>query len=148
MTRRLERAGRPLSHRAGGPVEVGCQRGTGLISTAVGVTAFLGFLFLAVQLLFNLYATSVVTADGYDAARQVAASQAVGGSSTAQAEAKARARLGSYQSRVHLDWSGTNDEVVRLRIRADNPHLLGFGVTDLAFTHIDRTIEVRVERFR
>ena len=141
---------RPTGHSHLAAHAHGRERGTGLVSSLAGVIAFLGFLFLAVQLLFNLYATSVITADGYDAARQVASAQEVGGrhESAAQAESDARERLGPYADRVQLDWSGTDGDTVRLRIRADNPRLLGFGAGPLAFTHIDRTIVVRVERFR
>ena len=46
------------------------DRGAGLVSAVAGVVAFLAFLFFAVQLLYNLYATSVVTATAYDAARE------------------------------------------------------------------------------
>ena len=45
------------------------------MGTFAGVLVFLVFLLFAVQLLFNLYATSAVTAAGLDAARVVAAQQ-------------------------------------------------------------------------
>ena len=125
-----------------------------MIGSMAAVMAFLGFLFFAVQLLFNLYATSVVTANGMDAARSVAAYQgdhpdAAGrGEAIAAAEAEVRSRTGPYGRRLRFDWSGTDADVVRLHIEAENPHLLAVGSTALPFTHIDRTIEVRVERFR
>lgn len=137
---------RPISRRAG-------DRGTGVISSLAGTTVFLGFLFFAVQLLFNLYATSVVTANAYDAARHVASSSIDHGNarSAAQArvtaEAEARGRMGRYATRVRaFDWSRTTPDAVRLRIRADNPNLLLFGAASLGFDHVDRTIVVRTER--
>jgi len=127
------------------------ERGTGVISSLVGITMFLGFLFFAVQLLFNLYATSVVTANSFDAARRVAAAPtAPGGSAptTVAAEREARDRMGEYGSRVRFDWSGTDADTVRLHIRATNPRLLLFAPSTMAFDRIDRTIVVRRERFR
>lgn len=127
------------------------QRGTGTISSIAAVAVFLGFMFFAVQLLFNLYATSVVTANGFDAARQVATQQddeTSVESLVGQAEGEARARMGSYADRVEFDWSGTDEDVVRLHLTTDNPRLLVFASGALPFTHLDRRIEVRVERFR
>lgn len=121
----------------------GRQRGSGMISALAGVVAFLGFVFFAVQLMFNLYATSVVTANGFDAARQVAAA-----TSPAEAEAQARSRMGRYGQRVKFNWNGTNTDVVRLEVTAANPRLLLFSSSVLPFTNIKRHIEVRVERPR
>ncbi|MDP8969034.1 MAG: hypothetical protein M3N52_00690, partial [Actinomycetota bacterium] len=45
------------------------EAGTGLVSSLAGITAFLGFLLPAVQVLIHLYATSVVSAAAFDAAR-------------------------------------------------------------------------------
>ena len=65
------------------------------------------------QVLFNLYATSVVTAVAYDAARRVAGADG-GPGSMAQAEAEARQSLGRYADRVNFDWSATDGETVVL----------------------------------
>ncbi len=148
---------RPLSHvparrRA---VERGPEAGVGVISSVAGVAAFLAFLFFAVQLLFNLYATSVVTANAYDAARDVASVRVdhddPGSVASAQAtaERQLRDRLGSYSGRItSLDWSRSTADTVRLRVKADNPNLLLFGTGLLGFDRIDRTVVVRVERFQ
>jgi Flp pilus assembly protein TadG len=127
------------------------DRGAGLLSTSFGILFFLGFLFFAVQLLFNLYATSVVTSVTYDAAREVATA----GHPATQADmdaavAHAKEQLGNYASRVEFQWDVTSDpDVVKLRVVATNPRFLGQVVdTFVGFDVIDRTVEVRVERFR
>jgi hypothetical protein len=108
---------------------------------------FLALLLVAVQILFNLYATSVVTSISYDAARRVAAVDG-GPGSVGQAEASARRALGRYADRVSFEWS-VGDEAVVLRVRARNPSvLLPSFDSPLAFNRIDRTLRVRVERFR
>ncbi len=109
---------------------------------------FLGLLLFAVQALFNLYATSVVTAVAYDAARRVAVADG-GPSSTAGAEADARRALGRYGGRVTFDWSGSDGETVVLSVHARNPtRLLPSMAGPLAFDEIERTVRVRVEEFR
>ena len=127
------------------------DRGAGLLSTSFGILFFLGFLFFAVQLLFNLYATSVVTSVTYDAARSVATS----GHPATQAdidaaEAQARDQLGSYASRVVFRWDITSDpDVVTLEVTATNPRFLGPSIDSLVgFDVIKRTVRVRVEQFR
>jgi Flp pilus assembly protein TadG len=133
----------PRSTRSG--TEVG-ERGAGLVSTLAGVTVFLAFLLLAVQVMFNLYATSAVTAAAYDAARVVAGSN--GHTAQAAAEARARQVLGRYAERVRFDWT-VDGEVVRLRVRARNPSFLlpALGGA-VGFDEVDRTVRVRVERLR
>ena len=133
------------------PDRLNRDRGAGLLSTSLGILFFLGFLFFAVQLLFNLYATSVVTSVTYDAARAVATS----GHSPTQAdmeaaEERAREQLGSYASRVTFQWDAySNPDVVKLRVIARNPRFLGPAIdTFVGFDVIDRTVEVRVESFR
>jgi Flp pilus assembly protein TadG len=127
------------------------DRGAGLLSTSFGILFFLGFLFFAVQLLFNLYATSVVTSVTYDAAREVATT----GHPATQADmdaavTRARQQLGGYASRVEFQWDVTSDpDVVKLRVIATNPRFLGPVIdTFVGFDVIDRTVQVRVERFR
>lgn len=92
-------------------------------------------LLVTVQLAVSLYATSAVTAATYDAARLAA-----GRTDRGAAEAHARQVLGRFADRVEFDWTGSNDDVVVLRAHAANPSAL-VGA-------IDRTIRVRVERFR
>lgn len=126
------------------------ERGGGPISIWFGFSVFLVLLLFATQLLFNLYAASVVTAVSYDAARRVAADD-VGGLGTTQADAESDARrsLGRYAGRVTFDWSGSTGDEVVLRVEARNPNvLLPVIAGRAAFDHLDRTVRVRVERFR
>lgn len=124
------------------------EKGGGPISTWFGFSAFLVLLLFATQVLFNLYAASVVTAVSYDAARRVAAGDG-GTGEAARAEADARRSLGAYAARVSFDWSGTTDDEVVLRVEARNPNvLLPVVAGRAAFDHLDRTVRVRVERFR
>ncbi len=124
------------------------ERGGGPISIWIGFSVFLVMLLFAVQVLFNLYAASVVTAVSYDAARRVAGSEG-GFDHMAEAEAQARQALGRYEGRVTFDWGGTTTDEVVLRVRANNPTvLLPVAAGPAALAQIDRTIRVRVERFR
>ncbi len=133
--------GRPLRAAAGD------ERGSGPLSTWFGFVVFVSLLFVAVQILFNLYATSVVTSVSYDAARRVAAARGDPAAVTS-AEAGARRALGHYAPQVSFEWS-IDTEVVALRVRAHNPSvLLPATAGPLAFADIDRTVRVRVERFR
>lgn len=130
------------------------DRGAGLVGTFAGVLVFVVFLLFAVQLLFNLYATSTLTAAGLDAAR-VVASQRVDHTNAAsvqaaqqQAEARARSVLGRYGNKVQFAWTVDGD-VVRLHLRARNPRAFFAGLDRaIGFDTVDRTIAVRVERYR
>jgi len=125
----------------------GDERGSGPLSTWFGLVVFLALLFVAVQILFNLYATSVVTSVSYDAARRVAASQG-DPAVVAAAEAEARRALGRYAPQVSFEWS-TDGDLVALRVRAHTPTAVVPATAGrFAFADIDRTIRVRVERFR
>ena len=124
------------------------ERGSGPISTWIGFVVFLGMLLFAVQAILNLYTTSVLTSVAYDAARVVAESHQ-GTSAIAGAEAQARQLLGRFSSDVTFDWSGTSGDDVVLRVRGKVPSvLLTPGDTILPFGEIDRTVRLRVERFR
>ncbi len=105
------------------------------------------FLF-AVQVLFDLYSRSVVTATTYDAARRVAANHRSSLPETqARAEADARRLLGPYGSRVRFDWDTSDPAVVRLHVQVDNPRIGLAGVSGpLLVDHIDRSVTVRTER--
>ena len=139
-----KRTPRPRSARSGADARTG-ERGAGLIGTIAGVTVFLAFLLFAVQLLFNLYATSAVTAAAYDAARLVAGGEQP---DVARAEDHARQVLGRYADRISFDWT-VDDDVVALRVTAENPtFLLPALGGSLGFDEIDRTVRVRVERLR
>lgn len=131
------------------------ERGQSSIGAIAGTTVVLAFLFVCVHLIVGLYATSTVTAEAYDAARRVASADIDHGDPVARARAQstaesdARRSLGPFRERVQpFDWTGTDDDVVRLRVRAESPSLLAFGAGPLGVEHIDRTVTVRVERVR
>jgi hypothetical protein len=111
---------------------------------------FFALLLVAVQLLFNLYATTVVTAVAFDAARVVAGRDGPDASARQSvAEGSARRLLGRYGRRVSFDWQQSDDDTVVLRVRADNPSfVVRSWARSLGFDHIDRTVRVRVERLR
>lgn len=104
---------------------------------------------LAVQVLFDLYARSAVSAAAFDAARVVAGSDA-GGSSTSrsQAELDARRELGAYGQRATFDWAVDADDV-RLSVRVRNPSVLpALFASPLGLDTVDRSVVVRRERVR
>ena len=104
---------------------------------------FWSLLFLAVQVAFNLHATTTVSAVAYDAARIVAE-----GGSQGDAEEHAKAVLGRFGAeRVAFSWAGTNAEGVQLSVTIDNPHLLMRPLgASVGFDEVTRTVRVRVER--
>ena len=137
------------STRSGGSRSPASQEGTGFIGTVVGVTILMVLLLFAVQVLFGLYTTSVVTAVTYDAARTVAGA-GHGDSAAIQESAVSRARrqLGGAGDRADFRWDNDVD-TIRLTVRARRPTLLppslaaGMGLGD-----IERTVRLRVERVR
>ena len=125
------------------------EAGAGVIASVVGVTIFLFLLVFAVQVLVGLYATSVVTAATYDAAKILAgADQGDSAAGRAHAEAAARGQLGRFGERAAFRWE--NDaETVRLHVQAPRPTLLPHALADSAgLGDIERTVHVRVERPR
>ena len=123
------------------------ERGTGVISSIFGLLVVLVLLLLAVQVTYDLYASSAVTAAAYDAARLVAGAD--GGPATAgAAEAGARRALGRYGERVSFTWT-VGDDTVQLRVVAANPGFLPTALRrPLGVDVVDRTVRVRTERFR
>jgi len=136
-----------------GPGGVDPQRGAGLIGTSAGLLVFWLLMFAAVQILFNLYATSMVTSAAYDAARGVAgfASAQDRCAAVPAAEASMLDTLGDYADigDISLSWTCSDPESVRLRVTADHPTLLPQQMTGLRrLAHVDRTITVRLEEPR
>lgn len=117
------------------------EAGTGVISTLIGGLVVLALLLFAVQVVLGLYATSVVTAVAYDAAKSVAGADAV---DPETATAAARRSLGRWGERAGFRWAREDDEVV-LRVRLPAPTLLPAPFTGL---DVDRTVRVRVETVR
>jgi hypothetical protein len=130
------------------------ETGAGLLSTLLGVTAFLILLLFGVHVVLNLYAASTVTAVAFDAAREVAGAD---GGPAAQAAAEARARdvLGraGRPDVLRLAWAYPSTDgdgepdLVELRVRAESPSAFLPGVP-LPLASVDRTIRVRLERPR
>lgn len=126
------------------------ERGVGTIGTAAAFLVFLLLLFSAVQVLFDLYATSMVTTAAHDAAREVAGFRAasdrcgaVGGADAGFVE-----DLGAYGDAGHatLEWTCTDPEVVRVRVVATHPSVLPSRLGRLlSLSEVDRTIEIRIE---
>ena len=144
---------RPAPVRAGR--RLAGDGGTGLIASFAAVLVFLAFLLFAVQALVDLYATTSVTSAALDGARLVAGARVdhhdpVAVAQVRQAaDARIRAELGAFGRAVAIDWSGSDDQEVQVRLRGDAPR---FWFPGLAHTwageHIDRTVQVRVEAWR
>ena len=122
------------------------EGGAGLVSTLAGVTMFLTLVLFAVHLLLNLYGTSTVTAVAFDAARIAAGSD---GDERAAAR-YAEELLAGYVERdaLALDFSRSDEDVVRLRVVAEHPTADLLPLVDLPFDVTDRTVVVRRERVR
>jgi hypothetical protein len=122
------------------------EGGAGLVSTLAGVTMFLTLVLFGVHLLLNLYGTSTVTAVAFDAARIAAGSD---GDERAAAR-YAEELLSGYVERdaLALDFSRSDEDVVRLRVVAEHPTADLLPLVDLPFDVTDRTVVVRRERVR
>jgi hypothetical protein len=123
------------------------EAGTGMVSSVVGVTAFLVVLLFAVQLSFNLYATSTVTAAAFDAARIVAGADG----DEATAESHLRSLLAGQDLAVRWDYRDTDatpgPDVVALTVEVENPTRL-LRLVPVPYQHVNRTVTVRLEDFR
>lgn len=131
------------------------DHGTGLIATIGAVTVFLVMMLFSVQLLVGLYADSVVTAAGYEAARMVAGARTDSSDPSAlaqahvEAERRASQLLGHAAADTTLDWSTSTPDTVVLRIRTPKPRLAWPGTsTGIGSRYVDKTIRVRTERWR
>ncbi len=125
------------------------QEGAGVVSSVVGVAIFLVLLLFAVQVLVGLYATSVVTAATYDAAKILAGGdQGDSTASRANAEDTARSQLGRFGERATFRWANDVD-TIRLHVRAPRPTLLPRSLAhSVGLGDIERTVRVPVERVR
>lgn len=125
------------------------EAGTGLLGTLVGVTIFLVLALLAVQVLFDLYARSALSAAIFDAARIVAGSDAAASpSAEADAEAGAREELGHYGEGARFRWSVSADEV-GLTVSVRSPSLVPTAIASpLGLDVISRGVVIRRERVR
>jgi hypothetical protein len=119
------------------------------------LVAFLALVLFAVQLLMNLYTTSIVTSAAHEGARMAAGAgvdhddPAAVTAARTRGERRVRQLLGQFGERVRMDWTASNDDTVALRIEADTQRFLLPGLqAALGFDHVDRTVRVRVERLR
>lgn len=118
----------------------------------IGVLTFLVLMLVSVQVLYNLYATSAVTAAAYDGARLVAGFDSAHDPEAVRvAEEHVRNVLGPYgRDRLRLVWE--EDPLGRdviLRVSAENPSFLPRHLrAPLGLDTVDRTIRVRIERER
>lgn len=124
--------------------------GAGLIATSTGVLIFLVLLLLAVQVLFNLYATTAVTAAANDGARIAAGAEAqAGGTAAAQELGQQHIvnLLGQYgRDRVSVAWVDDPDYAI-VTVDAQNPSFLPIALRrQVGLDHIHRTARVRIER--
>lgn len=126
------------------------ERGTGLIASVAGVTVFLALLTVAVQVLVDLYQTSVVTAAGYDVARSVAsdADQPPSAPELLAAEARLRDLLGGVGDDAEVSWD-VGGGVIRLHLVVPTRRfLLPVVAGPLGLDEVDRTITVRAEELQ
>jgi Flp pilus assembly protein TadG len=111
------------------------------------VVVILLCLLFAAQVLIGLYARSVLTAAAFDAARSVAGAGATSDpGAVARAEDAARSRLGGFGRQVVFVWREIGPDRVVLEVRARTPAFLPVRLETTSV--IDRTVIVRVERFR
>lgn len=125
------------------------EAGTGLIASVAGVAVFVVLLLLAVQVSFDLYTRSALSAAAMDAASAVAGSNG-GATPAAQAEAAANARaiLGSYGKRATFTWR-VSPEAVELTVAVRNPSVLpAFAAAGLSLDQVSRTVVVNREMVR
>lgn len=101
------------------------------------------FLFLAVQVAINLYATSTVTALGHDAARRAALAGA-SPAAIADAEVWLQGQLGDSVTLVATEWV-VADGAVALSIVIDPPDLMINRTGPLVADRIERTFVIRIE---
>ncbi len=118
-----------------------------------GFTVFMLLLTAAVQVLFNLYATTVVTSAAVDVARSVASydNAAERCAATREADADFARRLGGYlqHGTATLGWTCRDPATVRVTVKATHPTILPAGLVGLTgLGSMQRTIEVRAEEWR
>lgn len=109
-----------------------------MFSMAFGLLFFFGFLVFAVNVTYNLYATSVITGLALDAAHGVAERD---GLTPAQAEAEFRSEVGNDVAFSITVVGNTVQATVRWETNALLPQLSDAR----AFGVVDRTFAVRVE---
>ncbi|MBV9662269.1 MAG: hypothetical protein JO337_14045 [Acidimicrobiales bacterium] len=111
----------------------------------MGFLIFMVLLLFSAQVLIHLYATSALTSAATRAAETVAQSSSPV-AQTAEAEAAARAQLGSFgATRTSFDWREVDSQQVVLQVTGRTPGLVQFVP---GWQTITRTVTARTERFR
>lgn len=114
------------------------ERGSGIFSMAMGLLFFFSFLVFAVNVMYNLYATSVISSLALDAAHDVAERN---GSSPGEAEAEFREHVGG-----DVDFSiVVLGDTVQVDVRWETNALLPQLGDARALGVLDRSFEVRIE---
>jgi hypothetical protein len=109
---------------------------------------FLLLLFLGVQVLVGLYASTVVSSAAFDAARLMASPGAASSPvALAHAEEVAKRDLGRTGATADFDWTVRDDAIV-LTLTAARPTLLPTTISGITDKTISRTVRVRVEAVR
>ncbi len=126
------------------------ERGAGLLGTSFGFLVFLLLMFAAVQIMFNLYATTMVTSAAHEAAMTVAGFDAAADrcASVPAAEAAFAASLGEYgrAGNAVLAWNCVDPDRVTVVVTADHPNILPPAVAGIfGLSHLRKTISVRTE---
>ncbi len=134
--------------------KTGPETGAGLVSTIAGLLVFLSLLLFATQTLIALYARSATTSAVYEGARLVAGARTphdespIPEEALSRAESTIRSQLGSFGSRIDLDWSTTTWDTVVVMARARPPSFLWDSLRGNGAPRIERTVRVRVEQMQ
>ena len=134
--------------------KTGPETGAGLVSTIAGLLVFLSLLLFATQTLIALYARSATTSVVYEGARLVAGARTphdespIPEEALSRAESTIRSQLGSFGSRIELDWSTTTWDTVVVMVRARPPSFLWDSLRGNGAPRIERTVRVRVEQMQ
>lgn len=133
------------------------DRGVGVFGTSIGFVVFLMFLFVAMQVLFGLYATSTLRATLDDATARAATGGSTAPTDLARVADEAEASLGEMGRRpstvIELeaqdeDGDGAADVVVG-RARAVPPRFVPQSIGGmLGFEEITAGSRVRIEQVR
>ncbi len=126
------------------------QHGSSPVSAVFGLAVFLGFFALATQLALHLYATTVVNAAAFDAARYASAEGrgCTSVAARASAEGIARSRLGAFGIRSDVSVICQEvDGVTHVTVAGRSPAnaFASVGVTRRDWT-ISRTVHIESER--
>lgn len=124
-----------------------------MIGTISGALMFLGFLFIAVQVVLYLFATSVATNAAVEAAR-FASAEGPGGASgsgyargdAAAAEAYGLSLLGDFDPGARLEVEPVGIDIMRATVRVDSPLVFGPLLQAVpGMAKITRSVDYRLE---